>query len=275
MMAGLVPEKWENERRASENGLTETLNIAVAGKGGVGKTTVAALVIRALRNRKDGSVLAVDADPNSTLAEALGMEVEQTLGAIREEVLTLKNALPPGMGKQQWVELKSHQCLVEGTGFDLLVMGRTEGPGCYCYVNNLLRGFMSDLTPNYRYTVLDNEAGMEHLSRRTTRKVDLLMIVTDGSKGSLKAAERIAALVDELEVEVASLGLVLNRGSRPPDPSPADLAVLGSVPADPAVQEAEAQGRSLLDLSEDTAGPSAVKEIVDRALQARRDAEAT
>ncbi|HID11122.1 MAG TPA: carbon monoxide dehydrogenase, partial [Candidatus Latescibacteria bacterium] len=140
--------------------------VAVSGKGGTGKTTIAALLVRKLM-RMDGPVLAVDADPNSNLGEQLGMEVGETIGDIREEVL--EEELPPGMTKDRYLELRIQETLTEGEGVDLLTMGRPEGPGCYCYVNHLLRGFLDRLSKNYRHIVVDNEAGMEHLSRRTTR----------------------------------------------------------------------------------------------------------
>ncbi|MHC5081878.1 MAG: nucleotide-binding protein, partial [Planctomycetota bacterium] len=123
----------------------------MAGKGGVGKTTLSGLIVGALLRRREGAILAIDADPNACLADSLGVEVEQTLGAIRDEILVEKDRLPPGLGKPQLVEMKTHQCIVEGEGFDLLEMGRTEGPGCYCYVNNLLREFVQKLEPNYRF----------------------------------------------------------------------------------------------------------------------------
>jgi len=243
--------------------------IAVAGKGGVGKTTVAALIVGALLRRKEGAVLALDADPNSCLAEALGLEVEQTLGAIQDDILTKKDRLPPGVGKQQMVEMESHRCVVESAGFDLLVMGRTEGPGCYCYVNNLLRDFMQALTPNYRYTVLDNEAGMEHLSRRTARKVDHLLVVADGSLASWKAARRIADLVGELDIEVGTKHLVENRVEEAPRPAPEGLPLIGTIPADPEVGRAEAEERSLLDLPGDAPASAAVSRILDTLLAPR------
>jgi len=146
--------------------------IALSGKGGVGKTTVAALLIRALKEKEEGAVFAVDADPNSCLADYLGFEYEETVGGIREDTLKNISNIPAGMTKERWLNYRMQQCLVESTGIDLLVMGRQEGPGCYCYVNNVLREYGDTMYRNYRYTVIDNEAGMEHLSRRTTRKMD-------------------------------------------------------------------------------------------------------
>ncbi|MHC4779783.1 MAG: ATP-binding protein [Planctomycetota bacterium] len=238
--------------------------IAVAGKGGVGKTTTAALLVGALVRRKSTPVLAIDADPNSCLAEGLGIEVDQTLGAIRDDIMEKKDKIPPGMSKQQLVDLHSHQCVAEGTGFDLLVMGRTEGPGCYCYVNDLLRGFMERLEPNYPFTVMDNEAGMEHLSRRTARRVDHLLVVADGSLASLKAAERIRDLVIDLKIDVGSKHLLLNRRGEGEERRIEGLPTLARIPRDPEVEKAEAAGNSLLMLAPETPAATAVDGILDQ-----------
>jgi CO dehydrogenase maturation factor len=239
------------------------VTFAVAGKGGVGKTTLSALLVGALRARGEGPVLAVDADPNSCLAEALGLRVEKTLGEIRDEVLARDGRLPPGVGKAGHVELLSHRCVAEGKGFDLVVMGRTEGPGCYCFVNTLLRGFMTELETNYRFTVMDNEAGLEHLSRRTARRLDHLLVVADASRGSLRAAGRIARLVDELAVPAPSRRLVMNRGAAPPADPPEGLALAGVVPLDPAVLDAEAAGTAVLDLPPGSPAAAAAARILD------------
>jgi len=239
------------------------VTIAVAGKGGVGKTTLSALLVGALLARGAGPVLAVDADPNSCLAEALGVRVEKTLGEIRDEVLAAGDRIPPGMGKAAYVDLLCHRCVVEGKGFDLVVMGRTEGPGCYCYVNNLLRGFMTALEPNYRYTVMDNEAGLEHLSRRTARRVDHLVVVADGSLASLRAAGRIARMVDELGIPAGSRNLVRNRAPAADLTPPAGFRLAGAVPEDPEVCRAEADGRPLQDLPPGSPAPAAAAGVLD------------
>jgi CO dehydrogenase maturation factor len=239
----------------------ENLTFAVAGKGGVGKTTISALLVGALRARGEGPVLAVDADPNSCLGELLGLPVERTLGEIRDEVLAQKDRATPGVGKAETVEFLAHRCVAEGRGFDLVVMGRTEGPGCYCYVNNLLRGFMGGLEPNYRFTVMDNEAGLEHLSRRTARKVDHLLVVADASLGSLKAAERVARMAGELGIRPRSSNLVWNRGGGPNRPLPGGLRLAGIVPEDPEVLRAESEGRPLLELPPASPAAAAVAAI--------------
>jgi CO dehydrogenase maturation factor len=162
--------------------------IALAGKGGTGKTTTAALMVRALREMGARSVLAVDADPNACLHEALGTEVERSVGQITEEMLENPEANPGGMSKDAWLELNIQRFVVEETEYDLLSMGRPEGSGCYCYANNLVRGCIDDLQRSYEYVVMDNEAGLEHLSRRTTRDVDLLLIVSDPSVRGIRTA---------------------------------------------------------------------------------------
>jgi len=241
------------------------LIIAVSGKGGTGKTTVAALLVRELALR-DGPVLAVDADPNSNLGEQLGMEVGETIGDIREEVL--EEELPPGITKDRYLEMRVQEVLAEGKGMDLLTMGRPEGPGCYCYVNHLLRGFLDRLVGNYRHVVIDNEAGMEHLSRRTTRDVDWLLVVSDLSIASLKAAGRIRELSEKLKLEVKRRGLVLNRTGGGLSPlqeewiSKTGLEVVGRIPEDRMIWEYSVNGRPLIELPEDSQAVRAVSEIV-------------
>jgi CO dehydrogenase maturation factor len=187
-----------------------TYVIAVAGKGGVGKTTFAALAVRHLCDVTGEVVLAVDADPNSNLGEKLGTPPGKTLGDIREEILAKGDEQPKGVSKQEHIDYQIKLALREGNGFDLLTMGRQEGPGCYCYVNNLLRTIMDSLADRYKYVVIDNEAGMEHLSRRTTRRSDVLFVLHDGSKASLEASRRISALADEMKIKIGRKALVCN-----------------------------------------------------------------
>ena len=184
--------------------------IAVAGKGGVGKTTVSALLIRALHERTGKVVMAVDADPNSNLGEKLGIKVERTIGELREDLLRNVDSLPPGQSKQEYIEYQMRLATVEGEGFDLLSMGRPEGPGCYCYINNILRTFLDLAMDRYDYVVIDNEAGMEHLSRRTTRSMDLLLLVTDPTKAGVETASRLLSLAMEMGLEVRRKVLVVN-----------------------------------------------------------------
>jgi len=187
-----------------------TFVIAVAGKGGVGKSTFAALAVRHLCEATGEVVLAVDADPNSNLGEKLGTTPGRTLGDIREDVLAKGDEEPKGVSKQESIDYQIRLAVKEGGGFDLLTMGRQEGPGCYCYVNNMLRTIMDSLADKYKYVVIDNEAGMEHLSRRTTRRSDVLFVLHDGSKASLEASRRISALADEMELKIGRKALVCN-----------------------------------------------------------------
>jgi len=186
--------------------------IAVAGKGGVGKTTLSALIIVDLLRKGFKPVLAVDADPNVNLNILLGIEAPQAIGTLREKALEeVKNIeFPAGMSKATYLEYGFQSCLAEGEGFDLMVMGRPEGPGCYCFANDVLRKFIDKLTPNYRYVVIDSEAGMEHLSRRTTQNVDILFMISDSNLIALKSAKRISDLVDELKLNISKRYLVLN-----------------------------------------------------------------
>lgn len=190
-----------------------TKTIAVAGKGGTGKTTVAAMIIRYLMEKKLGTILAIDADPSSNLNLALGLPLYDTVGDIREEALTkIKGGtFTPGMSKQDYLDYEVQNALVESAGVDLLAMGRPEGPHCYCAANNILRLCIDNIGNAYDFVVIDNEAGLEHLSRQTTRHIDLLVIVADPTVKGLTAAGRVSDLVDELKTEVGRVVLIVNR----------------------------------------------------------------
>lgn len=228
--------------------------IAVAGKGGVGKTTVAALLVRHLIQTRRTPVFAVDADPNHTLGDALGIPVEQTIGSMREKFFGDRLEVPAGMSREALLERNMHAALHERRDLDLLVMGRQEGPGCYCYLNNILRKFLDTLADDYPLTVVDNEAGMEHLSRRTTRKVDLMLVVADHTVKGARAAGRIVGLVDELQLDVRRKVLIVNRvpgeisAGVQAEVARSGLELLAGLPDDPAVAEADAAGRALLEL---------------------------
>jgi CO dehydrogenase maturation factor len=243
-----------------------SFKIAVAGKGGTGKTTLACLILGSLLRRGKTPVLAVDADPNSCLAEYLGLEPAQTLGEIQAKLLATKSEMPAGVAKAQIVEYEAHSAVREGAGYDLVTMGRTEGPGCYCYVNSLLRGFMAEIEKNYAAVVVDNEAGLEHLSRRTSRDVDVLAVVADESRASRKAGERIGRLVDELEIGAAKRSIILNRMTGDAcGPSPVTgLDLAGCVPADPNLAALEEKGESLLNLPAGSPASKAVDEILEK-----------
>jgi len=220
--------------------------IAVAGKGGTGKTTISSLVIRHFVRAGKTPVFAVDADANYNLNDQLGVAVASTIGGSREEMKRKINAneAPVGMSKDDWLEIQMNASLIESEGFDLLVMGRPEGPGCYCAANNMLRRHLEILAGNYPVVVIDNEAGMEHLSRRTTAKIDLLLLVSEPSPVGIMTAARIRDLAQELEVQVARTGLVINRVCGAAvrerlieEARGLGLEVLGTVPLDDAVVE--------------------------------------
>ena len=246
-----------------------TTTIALAGKGGVGKTTTSAMVIKHLVQSQPGAILAIDADPSSNLNMVLGLDLEWTVGEIREgllsqvkESLTAGGAamgtLSGGMSKRDYLDYEIRSSLSEGDRFDLIAMGRSEGPGCYCAVNHTLREVVDSISKNYRYAVIDNEAGMEHLSRRTTRDVQHLLIVTDPTQRGLVAAERIAGFRNELDIHIENSYLVLNRlNGQMPEALQAridqmDIPLLGVIPADQELMEFEFSGRPLVDLGDDS-----------------------
>ncbi len=243
--------------------------IAVAGKGGTGKTAVSSLIVAQLIKDGKSPVLAIDADPNSNLNERLGVELTQTLGDLEATVLGSGKDVPVGMDKHRYVEYQLQTCLIEETGFDLLAMGRTEGPGCYCSVNNILRDFIDKLTPNYKYVVMDNEAGMEHLSRRTTRDVDLLLMVSDATLVGVRAAGRIYEMEKGLEIDVAESYLVVNRANGDLHESVAaeiektGLKLLGTVPVDENIAEYSIDSKSFLLLPDDSPARVAVRKLLD------------
>ncbi|MBM3249512.1 MAG: carbon monoxide dehydrogenase [Candidatus Omnitrophica bacterium] len=241
--------------------------IAMAGKGGTGKTTVAALIVRMLRDAGSGSILAVDADPNSNLGEALGLEAKETIGRLLDDVAARPQSVPPGMGKDAFLEYRVQTILQEGEGFDLLVMGKPEGPGCYCYVNNVLRNVMAKLIEGYDYIVIDNEAGLEHLSRRTTRAAEALVVVSDAGKVGLRSAKRINTLADELGLKIARRLLVLNRFEDSPDPEALKglgLEYAGNIPTDDSITRISLNGASLMGLDKGAASVLALQKIGEK-----------
>ena len=188
--------------------------IAVAGKGGVGKTTTCGMIIDYLVEKKQGPILVVDADANSNLNEVLGVEVETSLGAIREEMAQAElkgNIIPTGMTKADYAEFKFNSALVEEDDFDMLVMGRTQGKGCYCYVNGVLKTQIDKYAKNYRYLVMDNEAGLEHVARGTLPHVDTMLLISDCSRRGIQAVARIAEMIPAMELKPTQMGLIVNR----------------------------------------------------------------
>lgn len=243
--------------------------IAVAGKGGSGKTTLATLAILHLIRQNKGPILAVDADPNSNLNVGLGMKFEETIADLREEVLTKE--IPSGMSKTDFFDYRLHQCLVEGDKVDLLVMGRPEGPGCYCAVNNLLRQYLSRISKQYKYVVMDNEAGMEHLSRRTTDGVDVLLITSDPTLVSIRSAARIQEIALQIKLRIKEIYLVINRISESKDISslisgsiPDRLSLLENIPEDPLVLEASEKEKDLLSLPTESPSFQAVGRLMKK-----------
>ena len=237
--------------------------IAVTGKGGVGKTTIAGLIVRYLKLHANGPILAMDADPDSNLAAVLGIEVESTIGDLREEVLREIRNFPAGMSKEAYIESGFHQTIVETDKVDLIAMGRAEGPGCYCFINNLLRKFADDVLPTYEWVVMDNEAGMEHLSRRTASRIDHLIVVVSESPLSVDCAVRIDELVNDLGRDVRNKYFLLNavREDRVETirrkMAGSSLEYLGVIPRDEELDDAIFRGESVYSLGD----TPAVREI--------------
>jgi CO dehydrogenase maturation factor len=246
-----------------------SITIALAGKGGVGKTTIAGMVIKYLVQNNPGPVLAIDADPSSNLNMVLGLDLDWTVGDIREDMLAqvktslvaggaAMGALPGGVSKHDYLDHKIRASLAEGDAFDLIAMGRSEGAGCYCAVNHNLREVIDSIGKNYRYIVIDNEAGMEHLSRRTTRDVQHLLVVSDPTQRGIVAAERISSFRNEMDIRIERAYLIINRlpGVMPPaltsEISKLDIPLLGTVPADEELINFEFSGKPLVELGNDS-----------------------
>jgi CO dehydrogenase maturation factor len=252
-----------------------TVTIAVAGKGGTGKTTICGMLVRYLAQQGSGPVLAIDADPASNLNDVLGMQLEKTVGDIREDTAdkVRANKLEPGVSKQELLDYEINASIEEGHGFDLLAMGRPEGPGCYCAANNMLRVIVDRIAKSYSWVVIDNEAGLEHLSRRTTRDVDVLLVVSDPSLRGLTTAGRVVNLIDELKTKVGKHYLIVNRardGVLTPqlEQAVADfgLNLLAILPDDPAIASFDAAGKALVDLPDDSPARAALQTVIDTVL---------
>lgn len=243
-------------------------SIALAGKGGTGKTTMAGWLIKYLVKNDKTPVLAVDADSNANLNEVLGVEATDSLGKAREEMK--KGQVPNGMTKDVFMSMRMEQSIVESDGFDLVVMGQPEGSGCYCAANTLLTGFLERLRDNYPYIVMDNEAGMEHISRLTTSNVDVLLVMADTSRRGLQAAIRITHLAKELNVGVEKSYLVINQSKNGPTDEVLDIIkkegieLIGVVPADETVYEYDLKGKATIEMSENSKAIQAAFEIFDK-----------
>lgn len=243
-------------------------SIALAGKGGTGKTTVAGLLVKYLLLQKKTPVLAVDADSNANLNEVLGLEVSDTLGNAREEMK--KGMVPNGMTKDVFISMKLEQAIVEADGYDLVVMGQTEGPGCYCAANTLLAGFLERLTDNYPYMVMDNEAGMEHISRLTTRNVDVLLIISDTSRRGIQAALRINKLAKNLNIGAAKSYLVINQTKNEPSDEVLNiiknegLELAGTIPEDNTIYEYDLNGYPTIEIPDNNNAVKAAFKIFEK-----------
>ncbi|MEN6394554.1 MAG: AAA family ATPase [Anaerolineaceae bacterium] len=258
-----------------------TTTIALAGKGGVGKTTVAAMVIKYLVKTHRNPVLAIDADPSSNLNMVLGMELDWTVGDIREEMLeqvkeslamggAAMGSLPGGVTKRDYLDYQIRTAIIEGNSVDLIAMGRSEGAGCYCAVNHNLRMVIDSISNNYRYVVIDNEAGMEHLSRRTTRHVDHLLIISDPTQRGIVAANRIADFRKELDIQINHAYLIINRlrGEIPPELNTGieriGIPLLGIIQMDPKLSDFDINGKPLIELEDDNPVYISVAEMMEK-----------
>lgn len=244
--------------------------IAVAGKGGVGKTTFTALLIRYLVNHNKGAILAVDADPNANLNEALGMTVEQTISELLSSTKD-PGAIPFGMTQETYIEYQLQASLVESKSVDMLVMGGPEGPGCYCFPNNLLRKYMETLGKNYAYIVMDNEAGLEHISRKVSDDIDCMFVVSDASARSIRSAGRVHQLVKSLKATVKKIYLVITKTQSEadlvelqPEIEKTGLELIGVMPYDPEVARFDLLSKPLFDLPDEALSVKAVDSICEK-----------
>ena len=244
------------------------MKIAVSGKGGTGKTTIAALIIRYLLRKNLKPVLAVDADPNANLGDALGVRVENTVGKVLDNFLKDKESLAMGVVKESLIDYKLSEILVEEKGFDLLSMGQGEGPGCYCYPNTIVRNYIEKLASNYKYVVIDNEAGMEHISRRTNGNLDVLLLVSDPSLKGIRTCKKLEDLVNKLGLNVKKLYLILNRVVNGIPPQVVEelgrlkLSLLEVIPEDKNIMDYELKGIPMLDLEDNSLSVAKINEAM-------------
>ncbi len=247
-----------------------TYSIALAGKGGTGKTTTAGMLVKYLVEKGKTPVLAVDADANANLNEVLGVDLGETLGDARED---MKTGVATGMTKDVYMEMKLQQAVVESSGFDLIIMGRPEGAGCYCAANTLLTQYLEKLIDNYSYLVVDNEAGMEHISRLTTNNIDVLLVVSDATRRGLQAAHRIVALTEALKLSISRKVVMINRTKEGQSDAldealgQYDLDFVGTVPEDSEVQQFDLEGRPTVELPRENAAVKAAYRIFDEIIQ--------
>ena len=240
------------------------ITIAISGKGGSGKTTLAAMIIRILMGQPAKAILAVDADPNSCLGLTMGAEVTGAIADIREKALRSQPS-SGGMDRLRSFEYDIQQAITEVNGFDLLTMGRPEGPDCYCAVNNLLRKFLDKLSSAYSFVVIDNEAGMEHLSRRTTNNIDLLCIAAESTPIGAITTRRIFELAKQLPISVKQIGVIWNRSENIKELD--GIETLGCVPYDKAVFETSMQGKTIFEFEDNSPAFLAVRKILEQKLK--------
>lgn len=241
--------------------------VAITGKGGTGKTTVASLVIDYLKAKKKGTILAIDADPNSNLAQTLGIKVEEDIAGVIDKISKNPDSIQAGMSKNEYIEYRTQTAIAESDSLDILVMGRPEGPGCYCYVNNLLRNLMGKFIRDYDYVVIDNAAGMEHLSRRITPKADCLVLVSDETPVGIRAVERIYELAKELSLSINKTVLFINRSNHTPDTKMLkDLKIdyIGVIPFDKELFALAVKDKAIINLSQKSEAKKAIWRIADK-----------
>jgi len=249
-----------------------SINIAVAGKGGSGKSSVASLIIRFLKQNGKTPILAVDADPNANLAEGLGLEVTETVGRILNDFQGIKLKIPPGMTKEAYLQYQLNTAIVESTGLDLLTMGRGEGPECYCYPNVVIRKLIDELSGNYACVVMDNEAGMEHLSRRTTQNIDELILVSDHSIKGIRAISHIKELVRELKLVVKRESVIINFVANGIDPllnkemERLHIAPTATIPVDEDLRRFDLEQKPLFEMPDTSKAVIAVNELMNTLL---------
>jgi len=250
------------------------IRIAVAGKGGTGKTTISALLCRSLvRTEGLTPLLAVDADPNSCLHERLGVAPGETIGDLREKLRAEPDKKPAGISKTEWIERLINQEVTEAVGFDLITMGRQEGPDCYCYINNLLRSCLDKIGQQYKAVVIDNEAGLEHLSRRSNGSVEVLLVVCQPTVIGARTTMRILELIRSLDLDIGKTYLVLNGCDGPMPPhlnalfEATNLEIIAEIPTDSTVLASEMESQSLLELSDDSEAAVAVDKMVSKLLE--------
>ena len=246
------------------------VTIVVTGKGGVGKTVIAALTVKALIESGKGSILAVDADPNANLHEALGVSVRETLGSMREEAFS--RTIPPGMNRHEYVRFRFRQSLVEAEGFDLVAMGRPEGSGCYCFANDLLSECMGELERDYHFIVIDTEAGMEHIARGTIGKPDLLLIVSDPGARGLRTIARIREIATQLGLKDEKIRVVFNRFRS--GTAPVDIGKQGPIaviPEDSAIEHADLTATPVSRIPAESPARVAIRELAERIRAMARD----